>query len=458
MVILTRPVSYSENFLRSRTACGDFYKNFQIISTYSKEVSKDLLFKAIRKALIDYVILTCNIFKKDDHCIFRPISKILFDDVVTVDRTRVVDVKFFEDFNEEVKFELYCEAPLFQVLLLNDNKICAAFEHTIMDGVAGVNFHEILLQNFSYIDNHPDEYQTKYGDNVHGILFDYEKDKGKIVYSLPPAVDDCLEHYSVDYTDDPNHFTKVIPEGKTKWGGLHLSKRGYQTSYNIINFTPKELSQMLQQCKQRGVSFTAFITIMHALTVSPIIGEDHYSVYKIAVNLRRHLNPEKVEQEDIKRDLQDKDHFVLGSYALGGMVQNLPPIKEFLWEDVKRVNENLLATVSNKRALNLMKGFNDTASLHDDNLEFFQSFVGTPRSDAVRFSNLGCVSAKEEGGWEITDIIFAQDMGVLGGEFHFNLVSTPLGGLNIVWCYFKDNGKQCLGYETKFKENMLSIL
>lgn len=95
MVILTRPVSQSENFMRSRTA-SEFYRNFQVIGTYSKEISEDLLFKALRKTLIDYVILACNIFKADDHCYFEPLSKIRYSDVVTVERNRIVDVKFLK--------------------------------------------------------------------------------------------------------------------------------------------------------------------------------------------------------------------------------------------------------------------------------------------------------------------------------------------------------------------------
>lgn len=327
-----------------------------------------------------------------------------------------------------------------------------------MDGVAGANFHEILLQNFSFIETKPEEYNTKYGSVGVGVLFDYTLDKDKIVYSLPPPIDYFLQDYNLDYSSDPTHFCKAIPEGTTKWPGLHLAKRDYEISYNIINFTPSEVSKILKQCKERKVTLTSYITIMHALTVTPIIGDDHYSVYKIALNLRRHLNPNAIQTEEYKHDLQDKSHFALGCSSHMGYPQNIGPIRKFSWDDVVKVNVNLLETVSNDRALNFSKAFIDTASLHDDNLPYFQSFLGKPRPDTVKVSNIGCVRAKAEKGWEITDMIFAQDMAIIAAEFQFNIVSTPLGGLNFVWCYIKDNGQVCEGYASKLKQNMLSIL
>ena len=455
--ILSRAVSVSENFTRCRTA-NRFYTNFQVIAQYSKPISEDLLYKALRKTLLDYVILACNIYKGDLNCFFKPLPRVLYRDVVSIDLECKVDADFFE-FVNKVEFEIYCDKPLFHIWLLADNKVCAAFEHTIMDGVAGAQFHEVLTENLAFVEEKPERWQHEYEGQTTSVLFDYEVDGPKIKYLLPPPPDSFMEHYTVDYSDnDPNHFAKRIPEGTTKWGGRFEAQRDYKTVYNILNFDPQQVKRILAKCKEHEVTLTSYLTIVHALTTYPVIGDSAYCVYKIALDLRRFMNPLTGGDAAAKRMMQGyPEHRMFATKSSMGVPQNLPPVREFSWEAVQEVNTNLLKSVTNNKVMNLTQHFSENGSLVDDNLDYFRSFLGKPRPDGTKVSNLGLIKARH-GDWEIIDMIFAQDMAIIAAEFQFNLVSTPKGGLNFVWSYIQDPKNDLSGLELNFRHNVLNCI
>ncbi|CAH2352178.1 hypothetical protein CLIB1423_06S00540 [[Candida] railenensis] len=453
--IITRPLSNMENFMRSRTATG-FYRTFQLTATYSKAISKELLFKALRKSLIDYVMLTCNVFKAENHCYYHPIPRISFDDIVSFELDQALDETFLKKINEEIRFQLYANQPLFKVILLEKNQVCAVFEHTINDGVAGAFFHEILIENLAFIENDADQvFEQEYGAS--DFLFDLDEDKSKIKYSLPPPVDPFMEPYEVDFSDnDPNHYSKITPKGLTKWDGRFPMKREFVSSFKMINFTPEEVGKILKKCKENGVTLTSYIEVVHALTVQPIIGDNNYSVNKIALNLRKWLKSPMDANGQYKEMLSGfPEHKILGTWAHLGLAENLPPLYKFDWDLVKFVNENLKKTVTNTKVMSCSKVFFDSASKTDDNADFFSSHIGKPRPDMVKISNLGFVKIKT-GDWEILDIWFSQDVAVIAADFMLSVVSSPKGGLNFMWSYIEAEDFDLTGFDEKFRQNMIN--
>ncbi|KAK6459211.1 alcohol acetyltransferase [Scheffersomyces xylosifermentans] len=456
--VITRPLSLYEHFFRSRTA-SSFYRNFQLTATYSQDLDKDLgiLFKALRKAVLDYHILVCNVFKDYDleDSVFRPLQKVALSDLlqfkdpkVYLNEDGVINEKFMKEVTE-LQFPLYTESPLFRLFLVGSNNLSVVFEHTIADGLVSNYFHEIFLESLAYVQKEQNDSNllTEYGIqkshiSLESIVFDFNSDKKFIRNSLPPPPDIFLAAPEVDSCDgNPNHYSKVIPENYTKkWPGRNPLTKDYSLAFKLINFTPLETKEILAKCKEEKVTLTAFIEVVHALTMKPVFGDSHYSSHRVAIALRRHYDHNLAEPE-YKEILQRKGYKILGCSAHLGFTENFPPLTEFSWEIVRKINANLIESSANKKVLDFLRPFKQVYSKVDDNVDFFESSMKSGvKSDAVKISNLGFINApifKIDGKdpLTITNMVFSQDVSPNTCEFMLNIISTPLGGLNFVETY-----------------------
>ena len=477
--VITRPLSMSENFLRSRSSTG-FYKNFQVTATYSQDLTADLtlLYRALRKTILDYHILICYIVRNRSigRCVYTPISQARLKDLLIFRDSSYIDgnainEKFMKEVND-ILFDIYEDFPLFKLILVGKHDLSVVFEHTIADGVVGNYFHEILLQNLAYVYDplNASDYEANYGYheasilniNEDSVIFNYEKDKTLIKNNLPPPIDDFLADPELDYSDnDPLYFDKVVPEKfPKKWPGKFPATRQFNVSFKLINFTPSETKKILAACKRESVTITSYIEVITMLTLQPVFGDDHYTTQKVALTLRRHYDPEKASDE-YKRLLSDKSYKVLGALANNGISQNLPPVYEFSWDLASKINTNLLKTIQNKRILNSLMPFKQAADGLDDNLQFFESQLGKPKNDTLKISNLGLInipvyeiSGKQS--WTIRNMIFSQSLSPPASEFMLNVVSTPEGGLNFVLSYDERfNDGQFNNFDLDLRQNML---
>lgn len=481
--VVSRPLSLTENFFRSRTD-NEFYKNFQVTSTYSQDLSLRLvlIYKALRKTILDYHILACNVFKDRSigHCVYRPITQARLSDVMIFkDALYLQDDTINEQLMKEVddiEFVLYENLPLFKLVLIDKYNLSIVLEHTIADGVVGNYFHEIFLENLAYVDDpsNADEFIQKYGIHeesensidLNSLLFDFEKDRDLLKNNLPPPIDGFLADPDEDYSDnDPGYFDKVIPqEFPQKWPGRFPSTRDFSISFKLINFTPHQTKAILAKCKEERVTITSYLEIVEVLTLQPIFGDNHHSTHKIAIALRRHYDPE-IADDVYKPMLKNKSYKILGTLAHFGLTENFPPIYEFSWDLVRKINEDLIKATKNKKILNFSKPFKQVAHSIDDNAEFFETQLGKPKADAMKISNLGYINTpvyeiegKEP--WKITNMIFSQSMSPSASEFMLNVISTPIGGLNLVLSYvdssFRDSQFENFDeFIIKLKENIL---
>lgn len=477
--VITRPLSMSENFLRSRSSTG-FYKNFQVTATYSHDLTADLtlLYRALRKTILDYHILICHVVKNMSigHCVYTPISQATLKDLLIFRDSSYIDgnainEKFMKEVND-ILFDLHEDSPLFKLILVGKHDLSVVFEHAIADGVVGNYFHEILLQNLAYVEDslNAGDYEANYGIheasvldiNENSVIFNYEKDKALIKNNLPPPIDDFLADPELDYSDNnPLYFDKVIPEKfPKKWPGMFPATRHFNVSFKLINFAPTETKKILAACKREKVTLTSYIEVITVLTLQPIFGDDHYTTHKVALTLRRHYDP-KIASDEYKLLLSDKSYKILGALANNGISENLPPVHEFSWNLASRINANLLKTTQNKKILNSLNPFKQMADGLDDNLQFFESQLGKPKNDTLKISNLGFINipvyeipGKQP--WTIRNMIFSQSLSPPASEFMLNVVSTSESGLNFVLSYddrFDDT--QFNNIDIKLRQNML---
>lgn len=455
--VITRRLGILENFYRSRTASG-FFRNFQVTATYSRQLQVNLVWRALRKTIIDYHLLICNVFKDHSkgYSVYRPIEHATLGQLFEISASAdyldggVVTEKFMKHANYDYGFRLYVEKPLFKMILVGDTNLCVIFEHTIADGVVGNYFHEIFLDNLAYVDNEHNkaaleaDYGIDFGEkSLDATIFDYKADRKYLRNSLPPPVDHFVDDYNLDYSfGDPDYYGFEIPAGyPEKWKGRFPASEGDTSiGFKRINLSPDELKAILASCKRNGVTITVYIEVNLALTLQPVFGDFSYVGILVAITLRRFMVPEMAPKE-YSLIFQDPNYKLLGTHAHGGIAQNIPPLKSFSWEFARKVNSNLRQSVSNRRLLNSMKAFFDSAHELEDNELFFRKALALPKADTAKISNLGSIKVplhqiEGKDPWTITNMVFAQDMSPTAAEFMLNVISTPVGGMNLVLSFF----------------------
>lgn len=451
-IVISRPLCPEENFFRCRTAV-DWYRNFGSVAAYSKDLSDpQLLFRALRKTILDYHILICNVFhnREAGFTEMRPIKHASFGDLVEFAEElfstegKKVPEWLLSKICRTLYFSLYVEKPLFKLIVYGTHDLAFTVEHTLADGVVALSFHEIFLDNLAYCadSQNLDSYVAKYGPipdviDENTTVFDLETDLQYIKHSLPPPVDMFMEDPSLDYSDgDEKHFSKVAPSSHPeKWPGRFPTSLEFTTAFKLINLAPTDLKVILQKCKEHGVLLTSYIACNQALVLQPIYGSQHHTLCVVAMTLRRFILLEKLDVE--YRNVLEPSYKLLGNYAHMGVPQFFAPLTEFSWERVKKFQRNLSLSVVNNKLLNMRKPIYDSLEDFSDNSHLFEKALSKNKADSLKLSNIGAGRfTNHKNGWTVNDIVFAQDLAPNASEFVLNMVSSQNGGLNIVLSYF----------------------
>lgn len=417
---------------------------------YSRALLADklLLYRALRKLLIDYPSLTCNVFQVDDDrkVVMRPVEKIVFDDVVEilVDPVPIRNETLMRDLAETQFSQVYQEKPLFKLTIPNEVSLCAAFEHTLADGLVGRYFHEIFLDSLAYCDNDDNhaEYTSLYGAPPAEflgllVLFSLENDTARFTSSVPPPLEMYMGSLEVVEIDSLHFSKQVPPDYPLLWPGRFLSKLERSIAYKHLNLSASQLRQVLAQCKLHNVTLTSYVVVNCAMALQPIFGPSHHFLVVTAVTLRRFLSAETVELP--YQSLVDPTKKMLGLHSHGGMAQLFAPIDHFSWDLVAHYDANMRKTVADKQGLWSILNHLHVPDWRGDNASEFASTLGKSKLDSLKLSNLGYVDfpshPSEKGSpWTVKDLVFWQDIAPTS-EFVANVISTPLGGLNVVISY-----------------------
>lgn len=455
-LVISRPLCPEENFFRCRTTV-DWYRNFGSVAAYSQNLNNHtLLARALRKTLLDYHILICNVFKVPEagYTEMRPIKRATFGDLVEFAEElfspmgKPVPEWLLSKLCRTMYFELYEEKPLFKLIVQGTHDLAITLEHTLADGVVALSFHEIFLKNLAYCDDLENlvEYANNYGALPNQVLddtviFDFEIDRKYIKHSLPPPVDMFMEDPSLDYTHgEKDHYSKRFPESHPdKWPGRFPTSLDFTTAFKLINIPSNDLKRILTKCKEYGVLLTSYIACNQALALQPIYGTKHYTLCVVAMTLRRFIAADKLAPEYL--NVLEENYKLLGNFAHMGVPQFFTPATEFTWERVKQFQENMSRSTLNNRLLNMRKPIYDSLLDLGDNRQVFEKALGLNKADSLKLSNIGAgkfplYENSILGTWTINDIVFAQDLAPNASEFVLNMVSSPRGGLNIVLSFF----------------------
>lgn len=467
MTVLTRPLSDLEHLLRCRTASG-LYRSFQVTATYSQELTIPVIFASLKKTLLQYPSLVCNVRKGSTDCFFEPIQSATLKDVLEIlPDTYLSDTKVSEQFMKyanTTEFSLYSGKPLFKLFLVGKFTLTIVLEHTIADGLVGPYFHEILLDNIK-IGNIVDD-----AVSLDSELFNFSKDRLEM-NSLPPPIDWFMESYKEEEKEaekeEEEETSSSSPSASSTsslWPGRFHTTRNTPISFKLINFTPAQVQTILAKCKLEKVTVTTYIQVVQLLTLAPVFGNEHHTSHKIALSLRRFIdvNQDLSSYENSSvylEQLQDPNYKYMATAAHVGTSRNFPQVTEFCWDLVRKVSLQLKQELNNNKLLSSLAGFFNNYDKVDDNRAFYTDNMAKPnKADATKLSNLGVFTFPNDK-WTITDMIFAQDVMPYSCEFMLNIISTPTGGMNLVWSYFElDQVESVDPYVEKFRENILKYV
>jgi hypothetical protein len=393
-----------------------------VTATYSLPLTLSSIYHGVRDVLLQYPIFASNIVKRSDDCYFEPIESTTLKDILTI----VDDDSFLTDgvVNEKylkfinlIRFSFYDDSPLFKLYLIDGIHLTVVLEHTIADGLVGPYFHQIFLEKVLSRDTQ--DVAITWDSQV----FNFKRDQDSLG-SLPGAIDEYLPPYYVDYGPTVD---KIVPlSHPTKWPGRFASDYNVPIAFKLIHITPEQVGKMLAKCKLEKVSVTSYLQIIHSMIIANVIGQDHYSSQRVAISLRRFMDPEKILMP-----------YYIATAAHSGLAMNLPPITEFTWDRVREVYGYLQQYVNNNKLLNTFIGFYNVCDKLEDNRDFFAQNMDKDRADSVKLSNLGVIKFPNTGKLTVTNLVFAQDVMAFSTDFMLNAISTETGGLNLVWSYFE---------------------
>ncbi|ODV79520.1 uncharacterized protein CANTADRAFT_90596 [Suhomyces tanzawaensis NRRL Y-17324] len=462
-MIVSRPLSPSEHFYRSRNSSG-FYKSFQVTATYTNPIPQPLLSRALRKTVLDYHLLVCNVVPKNDDHWYVPLPRVLLEDLLECHSLEefltdgVINERFMKYANE-FSFRFSDNKPLFRVLQLGDRNLSVIFEHTIADGLVGNYFHEILVENLALVEEKAsdDTFLSAYGPfddlGMKSVIFDCERDYNLIKNSLHPPIDDFVP------LPRPSVVTPVN-SALPMWPGRFPCSRDNVLAFKLINIDAQQARLILAKCKANKVTLTAYIEAVIVYSMQPIYGKNHYSTCKLPIALRRFIDPAKTDPQyhDI---LNNPKYKILGTSAHGGIAEVFEPLSEFSWELVQRIGANLAKNVQNKELMNAFFAFTTPELAIGNSPEFFEAQMRPTTQDTMKFSNLGLIDVPMYNSWSITNMVFSQDVSPPAADFMLNLVSTKVGGLNFVFSYadnkFEEGRENFDDILTAFRENLIKF-
>ncbi|ODV97885.1 hypothetical protein PACTADRAFT_47722 [Pachysolen tannophilus NRRL Y-2460] len=464
-VLPERNVSFFEECYYQRNVT-DFYSNFFVSATYDNRKGKDfkrILAKSLRNLILKHPILYTNVYKNEkiNRLVLRPVESINFKDLVEFEEHETL-FDHPNSLNGHVMQEIIhskfkygnLDEPLWKLKVINNETLIFYCDHILFDGTSGANFHEKLLHEFNDVSKAEDETEAKKVLENNDIkLFDLEDDAqyvkplqesiygamcktdikfiaGNLYSQYAPAwlqkIPEKLYEYFFPSPIEQSKENSLTPTGSLYENTNYLARKGAFThDFKIVNIPPDRLSKLLKITRSNEVSLTALIMYVSLIALKNLT-KDQDTITKFPISLRG------------KEDLGKYDT-TFGLFIKSGELV-LPPLTnkpsptttdKVDWKVVKLINDKLkevLVDDDNFKSIAMQRLFNDT--------KFFVKQLNKPLSSTLEISNLGFKSFKDidetAADFMITDMLFSQSIGALGSNFSLDVISTKLGGMNIV--------------------------
>jgi hypothetical protein len=481
---LQREAGMSEQAVIARTHNG-FYNNFAVIGRYSSSISPFMVYLVLRKMVLKFSFLTAN-YDKDSNMIF-PVTKLLFSDVF---ESRSAKDDLYEELLNEIetyRFPHNEDKPLFKVLLINRTTVAAVFDHAVLDGVSGMNFHKVFLSSLNSLTDHELENQDFDLESNDLSIFDLSEQineldsfplstekhlnyvpdflfrlKRNLKSYLPQALGCFINDHR--YSDHPSSSGGDI--SYRQWPSVK-GKKDFGTIIRSFNISPDIVRNALGLCRSKGVTLTPFLEIIMCqtlcklgiITESDLENERYFIKTMHPSDLRRFLSSDLLHER------------LLGLRVYPGIF-NYPLVEELLesiensvtfWKLIQISYENLSKSSADPKSVvnqwYALNEFYDEGSLAKM-IESSQNGLLNGTGPSIRLSNIGLFRNEDDplAKFSLENALFTQSLGVNGGCVIASVASTEKGGMNICCSCMNEKFNGEAGVEeftAAFKETLL---
>lgn len=437
----SRNAGFFERFYICRDTTGCLNRGFAMCARLNRPVTDALLSNALRSVLLDHPYLCVNAFRgtegtdlseaeqaEDAKCngtnyVVRPVSEILYGDVVSRISVDKIDSSTFEDL-ARVRIPVNNEKPTWRLQVLADKSTCSdnvlfSCNHVFFDGRSAVTFFEDLVAALAAADGKP---EVK-------VLFNAEADK---VGAVPKPAEDI-----VDMFDTPRlHAAKTIvlafmPTVVSKvlasyfdWTVPNLFKAphlgalpfdGYNESkFRLITISPERVKSLVLHCRSVGVTLTPYVAACIYKAIETGLAPEYG---KFSQNAEMVIDGRRYYPDLTRKTRYGVFATTITPYVIGDTID----------EAAFHLARMLNAGVADRH------GFYNCGMLRLINIwGYFKSKVANRQERSTfEVSNVGNVKVQKDG-WQVENLLFGQ--GITGALITLSVVSTA-AGMNIMISY-----------------------
>lgn len=398
-----------------------------VSAKYSIPVTKELLYPALADIIRLEPVLGVNVFRQNGKRVFRKIASVDLDQVVKFLPDQSVE-SFTEEFYQ-IKTPYDCETlPLWRVYILGRTHVLWGFNHAPFDGNCGPLFHERLVKRLGVVTA---SLESPVVPTAEGPI---PKSLGKML-NIKPSVPWLLRLYVKE------KWTKRWFPSKNQWTG-RPTVRPFVSKTVIATLNPEETAALLKRSKELALSLTAILAaswIECALQDLPKDKEGATVEFDCAVNLRRHMKPENMNQFG--------NWVTVYPYSIKNCSSKSPG--EFAPSLAKDFHNELKRNLVNVHApMNLLVGCLSVIDVED-------YVKRLRRHTAVELSNLGAKSCEGEA-CRVDDMIFFQTNPSASATYVLSAVSIKGGSLNLAISIALDDDKKTTA--NRMRELLLTTL
>ncbi|KAG7886636.1 hypothetical protein KL938_000289 [Ogataea parapolymorpha] len=415
---MSRPISYLEDLYRLRNEIG-CYSCCQVAGVYSVDLSRELLWSALRKLVLRYSQLSLQLFANEGRQEIRPLDGYTMDEVLGVhDDCNMLDL--ISELNKR-HFSLNVQSPLWGLVLVGKNRLVFYYEHLLLDGTSGKNFHMLLRDALaeSLAEKDVVDAATPLFDRSRDILPATNPEQMAFINYRPSvafAVHVVFDEFAPRWLKRLLQPFSKFPLVMDLFERTDLAREPGVANdvFELVQLSQDQVAQLVSLARSHGVKLTAMLTMLMHVSLLPIVG-NKYTDTSIPVDLRRFMfaKPGPPELGLFMAEVNVK-LFPAAEYGLAA--------DECNWPLAVAVQDQLNQSLSSSmKPIGLLKYFSSR--------DYLESKLKSPRTTTMEISNLGTVASTSP--VKLLRLTFAQPLGLTGPNFSINVIGAE-NGIDIV--------------------------
>lgn len=419
-----------------------------VSASYSLPVfgNKKLVFKVLAEIIRENPALRSNytcIDEGKEKWQLEPVKSIGFDDVVaTCPYTELSDD--FLEWNHALDkvFEIGTGKALWKLYILNDSTACFTFDHTVMDGMSGMEFHTRFRQT-------AEKYVNDVIDDINLSSPLYEDESVALTEKeLPNA--EVLHEFK------PSMFTMakmlwLILVAPKIWGTGYASIPKTlvksDTKIEVINIDPATLKLIQSGCKKNNVRLVSWIITCLQLVLNDVLPENGNLKGNIPINVRPLI-------KDIGTPL---GLFVCGytillkPLSINGEENKPETIIQSAQERSKNIDDVLADNC--RYPINMIGLLGVIPSIKN----LLEKDSTEDRNTVLECSNLGLFRQPPDSALKVQNMVFSNGDFINGAAYATYCASTEEGGMNICLVFNKEYSLRVKSVKKVFTEALKLI-